>query len=305
MKKSHWRASVILALLVAATSITFFMRRYLGVTIVYSHFFYVPIVLSAYWFGIKGIPTGIYLSFLTLTGGFMEGRGVSGTEDILRALIMISVSLLTSKMSETIKDQSQKLEVSESFYKAILESSGAGIIVSNEDTTIVLVNNQFERLSGLSRSQIEGKLSFKEFFLEEDLETLFRHYHSRREAERDEKIFEAKFVNGDNIVKDVLVNIAPIKGTNKSVMNIEDISPLKELKNERESLSKRLEEALAKVLSGFIPICASCKRIRTETGEWVPVEIYITKRSEAQFSHGICPECKERLYGSYLRGKGT
>jgi PAS domain S-box-containing protein len=51
-------------------------------------------------------------------------------------------------------------------------------------------------------------------------------------------------------------------------------------------------------LSGLLPICAHCKKIRDDQGYWNQIESYITNHSEAQFSHGMCPECGERLYGS-------
>lgn len=59
-----------------------------------------------------------------------------------------------------------------------------------------------------------------------------------------------------------------------------------------------LEEALAEVktLSGFLPICASCKKIRDDKGYWSQIESYISKHSSAQFSHSICPECAEKFY---------
>jgi CheY-like chemotaxis protein len=54
------------------------------------------------------------------------------------------------------------------------------------------------------------------------------------------------------------------------------------------------------LLKGFLPICASCKRIRDDKGYWEQIELYISKRSEAEFSHGICPECRDELYGEFL-----
>jgi len=66
-----------------------------------------------------------------------------------------------------------------------------------------------------------------------------------------------------------------------------------------QTLSRRvraLEKSLMKSLGGMLPICANCKKIRDEKGEWVPVEIYISGRSEAEFSHSICPDCTETLY---------
>lgn len=62
-----------------------------------------------------------------------------------------------------------------------------------------------------------------------------------------------------------------------------------------------LEVALAQVkqLSGLLPICASCKQIRNETGHWQPLEVYIGQHSEATFTHSICPNCTKRLYPDF------
>jgi len=67
---------------------------------------------------------------------------------------------------------------------------------------------------------------------------------------------------------------------------------------EREQLIAELQEALAKVetLSGLIPICAWCKKIRDDVGYWQAVEKYIEEHSRAEFTHGICPECLKKVY---------
>jgi hypothetical protein len=67
--------------------------------------------------------------------------------------------------------------------------------------------------------------------------------------------------------------------------------------------AQRLEKNLIKanseikILRGFLPICSSCKKIRDDKGYWNQIEEYIHQHSEAEFSHGICPECSNRLYG--------
>jgi hypothetical protein len=63
-------------------------------------------------------------------------------------------------------------------------------------------------------------------------------------------------------------------------------------------LSKRVEEALGEVrmLSGLLPICSNCKKIRDDSGAWHPIESYVHAHSEASFTHGICPVCAETLY---------
>jgi hypothetical protein len=51
-----------------------------------------------------------------------------------------------------------------------------------------------------------------------------------------------------------------------------------------------------KQLRGILPICASCKKIRNDKGEWKQIEVYIRDHSEADFSHGLCPECAKKFY---------
>jgi hypothetical protein len=63
-------------------------------------------------------------------------------------------------------------------------------------------------------------------------------------------------------------------------------------------LNQELAAALAEVkrLSGFLPICAACKKIRNDHGSWEQIETYIRDRSEAEFTHSLCPECVQRIY---------
>ncbi len=87
-----------------------------------------------------------------------------------------------------------------------------------------------------------------------------------------------------------------LKELNEKLVN--EIAERKKAERERESLIGQLRQALAEVnkLSGLLPICASCKRIRDDKGYWQQIEGYIRDHSEADFSHGICPECAKKLY---------
>jgi hypothetical protein len=64
----------------------------------------------------------------------------------------------------------------------------------------------------------------------------------------------------------------------------------------RELVRRRLQEALTKILSGFLPICAKCKRIRDDHGLWIEIEPYIRDHTNVKFSHSICPHCMQKLY---------
>ena len=75
---------------------------------------------------------------------------------------------------------------------------------------------------------------------------------------------------------------------------------LQELRRVNDELAHALEEV--KTLSGLLPICANCKRIRDDEGYWHHVEHYIQSHSQARFSHGICPSCMQLLYGDLPGG---
>jgi PAS domain S-box-containing protein len=72
--------------------------------------------------------------------------------------------------------------------------------------------------------------------------------------------------------------------------------------SEKEKLIVDLKKALKEVnkLSGLLPICASCKKIRDDKGYWNQLEDFIQKHSEAEFSHGVCPDCAKKLYPDFV-----
>ncbi|NOY69192.1 MAG: hypothetical protein GXP53_06820 [Deltaproteobacteria bacterium] len=79
----------------------------------------------------------------------------------------------------------------------------------------------------------------------------------------------------------------------------------KQAQIEKDSLIVELTDALQKVktLTGLLPICASCKKIRDDQGYWKQIESYICDHSEAEFSHGICPDCANKLYPDFYKKK--
>ncbi|MDD5765631.1 MAG: histidine kinase N-terminal 7TM domain-containing protein [Candidatus Marinimicrobia bacterium] len=82
------------------------------------------------------------------------------------------------------------------------------------------------------------------------------------------------------------------------ILVLRDITEQKKIQEEREKLVRKLQEAKnqVKMLSGLLPICTNCKKIRDDQGYWHNVEEYIQKHSEADFTHGICPDCMEKYY---------
>jgi hypothetical protein len=90
-----------------------------------------------------------------------------------------------------------------------------------------------------------------------------------------------------------------LQSYNHEKKSLDDVNRLLEekmadLKHTNSQLEKTLAEV--KTLSGLLPICSSCKKIRDDKGYWNQIETYIKKHSKAAFSHSICPECAEKLY---------
>jgi hypothetical protein len=83
----------------------------------------------------------------------------------------------------------------------------------------------------------------------------------------------------------------------------EEIDGRLKAEGEREALIHDLQEAVSKVklLRGLLPICSSCKKIRDDRGQWVQIESYVRERSDAEFSHSICPDCGEAMYHGLLK----
>ncbi len=90
---------------------------------------------------------------------------------------------------------------------------------------------------------------------------------------------------------------------NEKLTKLGDIMDRKLFAYKEEIVTKKnsLEEAIGKIkqLEGILPICASCKKIRNEENQWQQMEIYISGHSEADFSHGICPDCTTKLYPNF------
>ncbi len=113
--------------------------------------------------------------------------------------------------------------------------------------------------------------------------------------------------DGQHIVKHVIIAHIDITDLKESQLELESHQDeLEEKVRTRTAklldVNDQLQKALSEVkqLSGFLPICASCKNIRDDKGYWNQIESYIRDHSEAEFSHSICPDCAKKLYPEFL-----
>ncbi len=84
-----------------------------------------------------------------------------------------------------------------------------------------------------------------------------------------------------------------------------EVEERRKTEQEKENIISELKKTLAelKILRGILPICSFCKKIRNDKGYWDQVEIYVGQHSDAEFSHGICPECVDKHYSIYSKEK--
>lgn len=114
--------------------------------------------------------------------------------------------------------------------------------------------------------------------------------------------FEAEFYTKDGSRIWASMNARAIRNAAGETLYYEttfdNITKRKQAEEQREKLIVELQEALAKVkiLSGMLPICAWCRKIRDDKGYWTQIETYVREHSEVDFSHGICPECMKKLH---------
>ena len=189
---------------------------------------------------------------------------------------------------------------------AIVESSLDAIIGMSLEGLIVSWNPGAERLFGYGFEEVIGR----------DIAMLappgyadevpgFLEVLKRGEFIKD---FETLRLNKDRKPIHVAATISPIKNSLGSIIGASVIARNIEerirAEQEREALLHQLQATLAQVktLRGLLPICACCKKIRDDQGYWKTVDVYVREHSQAEFTHGICPDCAA-TYREALPGK--
>jgi PAS domain S-box-containing protein len=185
------------------------------------------------------------------------------------------------------------LQKERNFISAILETTGALVVVLDSQYRFIRINSAFEKLTGYTIIDLLGIIIWDMII-------------PRGELVGFKSVFEKLAVNQPPLEHRSLIT----GSDNKEYVVIWSISVLAGEDNKPEYVIctgidvTELQEAITKIksLSGFLPICSFCKKIRDDQGHWEVLEEYISEHSQAEFNHSLCPECLKNHYPKY-KGK--
>jgi PAS domain S-box len=205
-----------------------------------------------------------------------------------------------------IKRIEEALQASETRYRRLFETAQDGILILNEETgQIDDVNPFLKDMLGYTHEEFMGKKLWEigAFKNTEATKAALAELQHKGYVRYEDLPLTTK--DGREIDVEFVSNVYLVNRHKVIQCNIRDITKRKLVEEERERLILELREALSqvKLLSGLLPICTRCKKIRNDKGYWEQIETYIRDHSEADFSHSFCPECAEKLYPEHYKKK--
>ncbi len=192
--------------------------------------------------------------------------------------------------------------ISEGRYEMLFQNSLDGLMLTAPDGTILDANPAACRMFERTREEIVA--AGRNGLMDSSDPRMVAMLEERRRSGLVHGELSARRRNGTFFPVEVssVVFESP-KGNARTCIIIRDISERKAAERERERLIHELREAAARVktLTGLLAMCASCRKIRDDNGAWHNLESYVRQHTEADFSHGICPDCRRLLYPETIR----
>jgi PAS domain S-box-containing protein len=194
--------------------------------------------------------------------------------------------MLLAEEIEKRKIAEEKLIEARQAFKLALKEMPVIIFATDDDGSLVFFNREFERVTGYHAADLARDSGMIRFLLQVDEDELPVKHDASGEWR-----FQSKDGREKAVFWSQVSEYPPLPGWQSWRVGL-DITELK------------ATQARAKVLSGLLPICSNCKKIRDDKGYWSKLEAYIQDHSEADFTHGICPTCSLQLYPElYDKGK--
>ncbi len=204
------------------------------------------------------------------------------------------------------KRAEEALRESEEQYRTVLDNIEYGYFEVDIAGNFTFFNDSLCRILGYSRDETMG-MNNRQYMDKENTQKVYQAFNRAYTTGEPYRSFDWEILRKDGTKRFVESSVSllrDLKGEGIGFRGIvRDITERKLAEAEREKLIHEIQDALAQIkkLSGLLPICASCKKIRDDKGYWNQIESYIRDHSEAEFSHGICPECMKKLYGDFLK----
>ncbi len=202
--------------------------------------------------------------------------------------------------NEALREAQLALQMAHDKYIELYDYAPVGYLTVDNRGIIHKANLASTHLLGVDRMLLIGN-PISRFVFKDDSDSFYSKFQQIF-ATHEKLICELRFIrhNGGEFyaqVDGMAVEDKEGRSTFARLI-VSDITERKRIEEAKEHLILELQNALAQVkkLSGFIPICASCKKIRDDKGYWRQVEEYIRDHSEALFSHSMCPDCMKKLY---------
>jgi PAS domain S-box-containing protein len=204
---------------------------------------------------------------------------------------------------ERALDEKERAEDALQVIVRATEQSPASVVVTDIDGNIEFVNPRFTQITGYAPEEVVGenpRILKSGHTPPEEYERLWKTITTGGSWRGE---FLNKKKNGEPYWE--AASISPAKDADGNITHFvgvkEDITDRKRSEEERERLVSELQSALARIktLSGLLSMCSNCKKIKDDQGLWQHVETYVRRHSNAEFSHGFCPDCMNELYPDY------
>jgi PAS domain S-box-containing protein len=267
---------------------------------------YVPIMKDAKMIGVFEIYYDISAEKNELRS--LAGRS-TGALIFVAAVLLVVVVMTMRKANALAAEQKRMADIlaeSEKRYRALFEHAGDAIFILESEGEkagrIVMANRAAAATHGYTAAEMSGMTIM-------DLDTPEA---AKGAAGMIRRILDGEWIktelqhrrkDGTEFPVEVSAGLLEYGGHKYILAFDRDITDRRQVEEGREKLIRELREALdnIKTLKGLLPICASCKKIRDDTGYWNQIEIYVATHSEAAFSHSLCPACAEKLYPGFKK----
>ena len=293
-------ATTVLAVAVSILSLS------LGYFVVFQNLFYFPIIVACVYYTKRGLVFSAIIAvfYFILTLAFTRDSSTL-IQAFIRVIIFVLVAAVITYLSLLRQRTEIKLRESEVRYKTLFESASEGILIADIATKkLKYANPSICKMLGYSREELL-KMSVSDIHPKDSLEYVMAEFNAQARGEKVLALLPCLKRDGMIIYADISATKAIIDGRECNIGFFTDATErikaeelIRTSLAEKEAMVKELQGAIDKIktLSGLIPICAWCKKVRDDKGYWQTVEQYMSEHSQAEFTHSMCPDCEKKYF---------